>query len=463
MEEPRRIPKAFKFFNQSHRDLTSGSIPRSIWVLAWPMMIGNFLQTAFNVVDMIFVGKLGPEAIAAVSLSGMILMLIITLIVGIGIGTTAMVARFIGAKEYSQANEVALQSLLFGGICSLFLAVVGFFFSEALLKIFGAEAKVVEMGTDYLRIMFLGSFTMFLLFLGAAILRGAGDALTPMLILMFSTLVNIVADPLLIFGLGPFPRLEIKGAALATVLARGIGMFIILIILLKGYSYIHISLKNLKLKFNILWRIIKIAIPGSLQMAIRSTSGLIIMSIAVIYGTYALAAYGIGLRINMIVMMPGFGLGAATATLVGQNLGAKQPQRAEKSAWIALIYYEAIMIVVGSLFYLFAPKIISIFNNSPEVIQEGASFLRVVVFSYIFLAMGIVLHQSLHGAGNTVPPMIITAISLLGIRIPLALLLPKLLLLDTIGLWLAIALSTVLEGSVVAFWFKAGRWKKKKI
>jgi putative MATE family efflux protein len=463
MVETRRIPKAFKLFNKSKHDLTSGSISLSIWTLAWPMMLGNVLQTAFNVVDMIFVGKLGAEAIAAVSLSGMILMLIITLIVGIGIGTTAMVARFYGAKEYSQANEVALQALLFGGIASIFLAIVGYFFSENLLKTFGAEAKVIEMGTDYLSIMFLGSVTMFLLFLGAAILRGAGDAITPMLILMFSTLINIVADPLLIFGLGPFPRLEIKGAAIATVFARGIGMLIILAILLKGYSYIHVTLKNLKLKFDILWRIIKIAIPGSLQMAIRSFSGLVIMSIAVLYGTCALAAYGIGLRVNMIVMMPGFGLGAATATLVGQNLGAKQPQRAEKSTWISLMYYEAIMIIIGSLFYLFAPIIISVFNNNPDVIREGVSFLRIVTFSYVFLAMAIVLHQGLHGAGNTVPPMIITAISLLGIRIPLAYFLPRFFPLDTQGIWLAIALSTVLEGSVVAFWFKAGRWKKKKI
>jgi len=463
MEETRRIPKALKFFNQPKRDLTTGSISNSIWTLAWPMIVGNVLQTGFNVVDMIFVGRLGAEAIAAVSLSGMILMLIITLIVGIGIGTTAMVARFFGAKEYAQANEVALQSLLFGGIASFFLAVVGFFFSGTLLRVFGAEAKVVELGTDYLSIMFLGSSTMFLLFLGAAILRGAGDTLTPMLILMLSTLINIIADPLLIFGLGPFPRLEIKGAAIATVIARGIGMFIILGILWKGYSYIHISLKKIKFRFDLLWRIIKIAIPGSLQMAIRSTSGLVIMSIVVVYGTYALAAYGVGLRINMIVMMPGFGLGAATATLVGQNLGAQKPQRAEKSAWIALIYYEAIMIVIGTLFYLFAPKIISAFNTNPEVIREGASFLRIVTFSYVFLAMAIVLHQGLHGAGDTVPPMMITALALLGVRIPLAYFLPKLFPLNTVGIWLAIAFSSILEGSLVAFWFKSERWKKKKI
>ena len=463
MEEKRKIPKVYRFFNKRNRDLTSGNISKNIWVLAWPMMMGNILQTAFNVVDMIFVGKLGAEAIAAVSLSGMILMLIITLIIGIGIGTTALVARFIGAKEYAKANEVALQSILFGGISSLILAVIGFYYSEPLLELFGAEALVIKLGTDYLRIMFLGSFTMFLLFLGTAILRGAGDAMTPMLILMLSAFINIVLDPLLIFGLGPFPRLEIKGAAIATVIARGIGMLIILFILIKGYSYIKISLKNIKLKFDIIWSITRIAIPGSIQMGTRSISGLIMMSIVVLYGTYALAAYGIGLRIVMIVMMPGFGLGAATATLVGQNLGAKQPQRAEKTVWIALIFYEVIMIVTGCLFYLLAPKIIYVFNNNPEVIREGVSFLRIVTLSYVFLAMGIVLHQSLHGAGDTVPPMIITGISLLGVRVPLAFFLPKFFSLNTQGIWLAIALSTVLEGSVVAFWFKAGRWKRKKI
>jgi len=412
MEEKRKIPKAYRFFNKRNRDLTSGNISKNIWLLAWPMMMGNILQTAFNVVDMIFVGKLGAEAIAAVSLSGMILMLIITLIIGIGIGTTALVARFIGAKEYSKANEVALQSILFGGISSLILAVIGFYYSEPLLELFGAEALVIKLGTDYLSIMFLGSFTMFLLFLGAAILRGAGDAMTPMLILMLSAFINIVADPLLIFGLGPFPRLEIKGAAIATVIARGIGMLIILFILIKGYSYIKINLRNIKLKFDIIWRITRIAIPGSIQMGTRSISGLIMMSIVVLYGTYALAAYGIGLRVVMIVL---------------------------------------------------APKIIYVFNNNPEVIREGVSFLRIVTLSYVFLAMGIVLHQSLHGAGDTIPPMIITGISLLGVRIPLAFFLPKFFALNTQGIWLAIALSTVLEGSVVAFWFKAGRWKRKKI
>jgi putative MATE family efflux protein len=452
-----------KLFNRQNRNLTTGNIYKNIWILAFPMMIGNVLQTVFNVVDMIFVGKLGPDSIAAVALCGMILMLIITLLIGIGVGTTAIIARHIGAKEYVKANEVALQSILLGTFIALFLTVAGYFLSETLMKLFGAEASVVQLGTVYLRITFLGSITLFILFGGAAILRGAGDARTPMFILILSAVINIIADPLLIFGIGPFPRLEIAGAAIATVFARSVGMFITLYVLIKGYSVIQISFRNIKLKFDVIWRIIRLAVPGSLQMGFRSVSGVILMRIVALYGTYSLAALGIGLRVNMIVMMPGFGLGAATATLVGQNLGAKQPRRAEKSAWISLGIYEGIMICMGFLFYLFAPKIIAVFNTDPNVLREGISFLHIVTLSYVFLAIAIVLNQALNGAGDTLSPMVITGIAVFGVRIPLAFLLPRLFDLGTSGIWLAVALSTVLEGTVVGFWFRSGRWKRKKV
>ncbi|MFQ6082354.1 MAG: MATE family efflux transporter [Candidatus Aminicenantia bacterium] len=449
--------------NQDRIDLTSGSIPKTIWILAWPMMMGNVLQTTFNVVDMIFVGKLGPEAIAAVAMSGIILMLVITLIIGVATGTTAMVARFVGAKDYLEANNVAMQSLIIGTLGSTILAAFGILFSRPLLRIFGADTIVADLGTDYLQIMFVGSITMFILFLVGAILRGAGDALTPMLVLIFSTILNIIADPLLIFGIGIFPRLEIRGAAIATVFARGIGMIIGLIILFRGYSYIHIKPKRFHVNFDIIKRIIKIAIPGSLEMSIRSVSGLILMSIVAFYGTYALAAYGIGLRINMVAMMPGFGLAAATATLVGQNLGAKQPKRAEKSARIAAGFYEIIMITIGFLFFIFAREIIHFFNTNPEVIRLGASFIRIISLSYVFLAMSIIFNRGLTGAGDTLSPMIITGVSVLGLRIPLALILPKVTSLSITGIWLAIALSTVLEGTIIALWFNLGKWKHKKV
>ncbi|MCK4352166.1 MATE family efflux transporter [candidate division WOR-3 bacterium] len=453
----------YQAFHKTGYNLTEGSIFKSIWLLALPMMTGNILQTLFNVVDMIFVGKLGAPAIAAVSMSGIIMMLIITVAIGLSIGTMAMVARFTGANDIEQANNVAMQSLILGGIIFIFLAIFGTLFAEPLLKLIGANPEVVKLGVTYLKIMFIGSITMLLLFLISAILRGAGDAVTPMKILIFSTILNIIVDPLLIFGIWIFPRLGVRGAAYATVFARGMGMVIGLWILFRGYSRIHVNLMKVKLDFNLMWRIIKIAIPGSIRPALRNISGLIVMSIVALYGTYAIAAYGICIRVNMIVMMPGFGLGAAAATLVGQNLGAKKPKRAERSAWITLGFYELIMVVVGALFFIFAQTLIKIFNTNPEVVRMGMTFLRIVVLSYIFLASSIILQNAMCGAGDAVPPAFITGITHLGVRVLLALMLTKTLGLKTMGVWLAIAISTTIEGILTAGWFGIGKWKYKKV
>lgn len=449
--------------NKPTYELTKGSISKSIWILALPMIVSNVLQTLFNVVDMIFVGKLGTSAIAAVSMSGIIMMLIITVTIGLSIGTTAMVARFTGAGEMKQANNIAMQALILGGIIYIFLAIVGILFTEPLLKLLGAEPKVVELGTAYLKIMFAGSITILLLFLVSAILRGAGDALTPMKILVFSTLLNIILDPLLIFGIGIFPRLEVRGAAYATVLARGIGMVIGLWILFQGHSRVHLNLRKVKLDPNVMWRIIKIAIPGFLRPALRNISGLIVMSIVALYGTYAIAAFGICIRINMIAMMPGFGLGMAAATLVGQNLGAQQPERAGRSAWMVLGFYEIIMLVAGTLFFIFAKELIQIFNTNTEVVRMGMTFIRIVTLSYVFLASSIILGSAMSGAGDTVSPAVITGIAQLGIRVFLALLLTKICFLDTLGIWLAITISIVAEGILTATWFGVGKWKSKII
>lgn len=446
--------------NTKHK-LTEGSITKSVWALALPMMIGNILQTLFNVVDMIFVGKLGAEAIAAVSMSGIIMMLIITAAIGLSVGTTAMVARFIGANDTEQANNVAMQSLILGGVIFVLLAVFGTIFAEPLLRLIGAKQEVLKLSVTYLRIIFVGSITMLVLFQGGAILRGAGDAVTPMKILILSTVLNLILDPLLIFGIWIFPRLEVSGAAYATVLARGVGMLIVLWVLVRGHSNIHINLKKIKVDFNIMWRIIKIAVPGFIRPMFRSVSGLILMSIVALYGTYAVAAYGICIRINMIVMMPGFGLGLATATLVGQNLGAGKPGRAEKSAWTAFGFYELIMVVVGSLFFIFAQGLMKIFNTNPEVVRMGVSFIHIVTLSYIFLAPSIVLGKAMDGAGDTISPAFITGIAQLGVRITLALIFTKICGLDTIGIWLAIAISIVVEGIVMVGWFSMGKWKHK--
>lgn len=445
------------------KDLTQGNIVRNIWTLATPMMFGNILQTAFNIVDMIWVGRLGSSAIAAVAMSGSILMIIMTMIIGIATGTAAMVSRFIGAKDNERANDVAMQSLILSAVASSLLAIVGFGLAEEMLKLLGAKPEVVLLGTGYLRILLVGGVVMFLLFLAGAILRGAGDALTPMIILGVATVVNGILDPLMIFGHGGFPRMGVNGAALATVLARGVGVVIAFCVLFRGSSHIHLRLRNLKVNFNLIWRITKIGIPSSVQMSLRSLMGVILMAIVARYGTYAVAAYGVGLRIMMLVFMPAFGLAAAAATLVGQNLGAQKEERAHYSAWAATRFTMLIMGAVGILFFLFAGNLIRVFNASPQVVEIGTRYLKITSFGYLFSALGVVLGRALNGAGDTVSPMVITFISLWCLQIPLALILPGSFRLGVSGVWWAALAASIIHGIMMAGWFQRGGWKLKVI
>ena len=442
-------------------DVTRGSIPKSILRLAWPMIAANVLQTLFNVVDMIFVGRLGPASIAAVALSGVIMMLIMTVLMGIAIATQAMVARFVGARDSTAAADIATQSLLLGTIVSLLLACVGIIFSPHLLKMLGATTQVLTLGTGYLKIMFAGTLTMFLMFLIRAILHGAGNAIVPMRLLVFSTILNIILDPLLIFGIGLFPKLGVNGAAYATVTARGLGMIIGLFVLFKGRSGIKLRPHKLRIDLNLMWRIVKIGIFSSLQALLRNISQMAITRIVAVYGTFAIAAYGIGMRVRMVVMMPGFGLATATATLVGQNLGTQDPERAEKSGYLSVLFYEIFMVSLGILFFIFARQVVGIFNSQTEVIDVGSMYIRILSLSFVFLALSIVLGRAMNGAGDTLSPMVITLVTLLGLRIPLAGGLSREL--GTNGIWLGMALSDVANGVITTLWFSRGKWKEKKV
>lgn len=450
------LPKAGK------RDLLQGNIARNVWALATPMMLENILQTTFNVVDMIWVGRLGENALAAVAMSGSILMVIMTLIIGIATGTVAMVARFTGAGDKKKANEVARQSLILSFIASSLLAAAGFGLAEGMLKLLGAAPEVVVLGTGYLKILLVGGTMMFLLFLTEAILRGAGDALTPMAILIAVTLLNAVLSPLLIFGVG-FPGLGVNGAALATVLARSIGVVIAFRVLFRGNSSIHLEWRNLKINFGLMGKIIRVGTPNSIQMSLKGLMGVVLMAIVARYGTYAVAAYGVGLRIMMLVFMPAFGLATAAATLVGQNLGAGKPQRAYLSAWTATRFNILIMGTVGIIFLLFAPHLIGFFNPNPQVIEIGTAYLRITSLGYLFIAMGVVLGRALTGAGDTVSPLVITFLSLWCLQIPLALILPRSFHLGVAGVWWAILISTAVHGTTTTGWFQRGRWKRKEI
>lgn len=443
------------------RDLTEGSIVRNIWHLALPIMVGSLLQNAFNLVDMIFVGKLGPSAIAAVGMSGIVLGILFVAIFGIYMGTVALVARSIGGKRKSEAENVAVQSLILGLFCYAAIAIIGYLLASPILRMLGASEDVIRQGVRYMRVMFLGSFTMILSVMLGSVLKAAGDAVTPLIILAVSTVVNIGLDPLLIFGYWGFPKLGVVGSALATVIARGVGVVIFLWIFHRGRAVVHLSMTNAKIDFSIMGRIIRIGVFSSIQGLLRNISGLVLTRLVAIYGTFAVAAYVVGMRLQMIAMMPGFGFATAVATLVGQNLGAEKPQRAARTAWTAVALGAGIMAFLGIVYIIFSRSIIGVFNDHPEVMKTGTVYLRVIASTFGFIGLAIILGRALNGAGDTVSPMVMTAIGLWAVRIGLALLLAQRL--GLMGIWSGIASSSIIQGLMTAFWFSTGRWKLKQI
>ncbi|MFA4858792.1 MAG: MATE family efflux transporter [Candidatus Margulisiibacteriota bacterium] len=453
-----KIKHGFSRLRQK-RDLTSGSVAKNIWILAIPLVLGDFLQTCSNLIDMFWVGKLGPDALAAVAMSGSILMVVATFLMGIATGTTALVARYVGAKNDREAARFAAQSIVMGLAASFVLAIFGFLFSHQLLIFMGAKDTVLIYGTDYLRIIFLGSLTMFFFFIFFAILRGAGDAVTPAVVLMFCVVIGATLEPFLVFGIGPFPRLGVAGAALAEICAQMVGVIIGTEILLRGRSHLHLHLHDFKINFAYMWRIIRIGFPTSLQMGLRSLMGVVMMLIVASFGTGAIAGYGVVLRLSMILMLPGFSLANSAATLVGQNLGAGEPERAEKSAWLTASYYAVFMAVVGILGFVFGPQVIHFFNSDPQVVAVGTAFIRITIFSYLFVPYGIVLGRSMAGAGDAVSPLIITFIGLWLVQIPLALILARSIGLN--GVWLSFLIANSINGVITMGWFKVGRWKHK--
>ena len=456
------IRKLFLKF-QKERDLTAISISKGIWILAIPMIVSHLLQAAFNMVDMIWVGRLGAPALAAVAMAGQILMIVMFVMIGIGAGTTAMVARAVGEKDRPKADNISMQSLILGFIGSIVFALIGYLLSPWLLRVLGAEAEVVQLGTGYLQITFIGVIAMFYMFLISAVLQGAGDAATPMLVLAGSTVLNIILDPLFIFGFAFIPALGVNGAAWATVLSRGIGSLVALEVLLRGRSRVHVRMRYFRIDLETISRILRIGVPASTQMVLRGAVNLVMIAIVAGFGTYAVAAYGSGQRLFMLAMMPGFALGMASGTLVGQNLGAGRPEKAALSAWTTVGYYSIFMFFMAFVFINFAPYLIVLFNNDPQVVRIGTSFLRVTALGTILIAPGLILGRSLTGAGDTVSPMIINFIALWLIQIPLAVFLSRLPNLGILGIWFAILAAYFSLAAMGIFWFQLGRWKHKRV
>jgi len=444
-------------------DFTTGSIIRNIWLLAVPMTIEQISVVVFQLGDLFWVGKLSPQALAVVSLSGTMRWALTSLAVGLGTGGLAVVARYIGAHDPTDANQATAQTILLATMVALFLAIFGFFTLPAALHLLGAGPDIYQDTLTYLNITLVGLLSIVLMQVINTLFRGAGNARWAMAIGGGANVFNVLIEPVLIFGWGPVPKLGVAGAALSVLVTQTLALCMQIFLLLRGTLRIRLVWRFLRPDFALMWRIVKIALPSTVQMFLRASSRVTLLGIVSIYGTFALAGYGVANRLLLIALIPGFGLGNAAATLVGQNLGAGKPERAERSTWLIAFYNFIIVGSIGILYLLFAGWFVRLFNHDPHVLFYGSHSLRIVAGSYILLSVGIVAARGLDGAGSTLPTMIINGITLWGIQIPLTYILAKWGVFGADGVWLGLAIANILNALLLAYWFKRGKWKQKEI
>jgi putative MATE family efflux protein len=447
----------------SHQDYTTGSLNRAILLLAVPMVLEMVLESLFAVVDVFWVGRLGANAVAAVGLTESMLTLVFSVAMGLSLSTTAMVARRIGEKDPEGAAVAGVQAIALGFFVSLAIGIPCFIFAPNLLRLMGASPEIVAMGSGYTRICLGGSFAVLLLFLNNAIFRGAGDAAIAMRLLWVSNIINLILDPCLIFGWGPFPRLGVTGAALATLTGRSIGVLYQFYRLMRGTERIRILSSQVRLSWDVLMRLIRVSLTGILQFAIAHTSWIGLVRIVSIFGAAALAGYTIAIRIVIFVILPSWGLSNAAATLVGQNLGAGQSDRAEKAVWRTGLYNVIFLGAVGLVFIFFPEPIVRLFTHDPTVVPLGAACLRIVSYGNLGYAYFMVMMQAFNGAGDTITPTIVNFFGFWLFEIPLAYWLALPLHLRSNGVFASIAIAESSMAAVSAILFRQGRWKKKKI
>ncbi len=442
-------------------DYTKGRINRALGLLAIPMMLEMSMESVFAVVDIAFVSRLGTDAIAAVGITEALITVLYAVAVGLGMGVTAMVARRIGAKEREAAARVTGQAIWVGAGLSLLIGIPGSFYAADMLRLMGASPSVIETGTGFAAVLLGGSASIIYLFVLNAAFRGAGDASVALRSLWLANGLNIILDPCLIFGLGPFPEMGVTGAAVATTIGRSIGIVYQLWYLFDGRGRLRFHLRNLALAPPVLARLLVISIGGIGQFLISTSSWIIVMRIVAIYGSTAIAAYTIGLRIFEFIWLPSWGLGNAAATLVGQNLGAGQPDRAEKSTWRAAKYNAIFMTSVGVLVVIFAPGIAGLFTNDADVLRYGTSCLRILAIGIPMYAVGMIVTQALNGAGDTRTPTAINLVCFWILQIPLAYWLATEMSLGPDGVFWAMVVSESLVTILGVAVFRRGKWKQQ--
>jgi len=442
------------------QDFTEGSIGRAIALLAVPMVLEMCMESLFGIVDVFWVAHLGADAITTVGLTETCMTVLYCIALGLGMGATALVARRTGERDEQAAGVVAVQAILIGLVIAALTASLGYVFGPDLLRLMGASEDVVRIGSGYTRMMFAGSATIFLLFLINAVFRGAGDAATAMRALWIANIVNILVNPCLIFGVGPFPRMGVTGSALGTTIGRGIGVVFQLWMLTSGRGRLAVAAPQIRLDLAVMLRLIRLSVSAMFQYLVQMASWIGIVRIMASFGSAAVAANTLAIRVIIFALLPSWGMSNAAATLVGQNLGAGKPERAERSVWRTGFYNMLFLGGVGLIFIVFAERIISLFTTDPAVAPLAVQGLRILSYGYLSYAWGMVVTASFNGAGDTLTPTLLNLFCFWMCQIPIAWTLAFHTHLGPRGIFFAVITGDTLLALTSIILFRRGTWKK---
>ncbi len=444
-------------------DFTAAPIGRSLFMLAVPMILEMVMESIFAMVDIFWVGRLGAAAVATVGLTESLMAIVYSLAMGVSTGAMALVSRRIGEKEPEAANRAAAQSIALGVGLSIGVGVLGATHAADLLRLMGADDRVVKEGTAFARVMLGGNLTACLLFPVNAIFRGAGDPAFAMRVLWFGNTLNIVLGPCLIFGVGPIPAMGVTGAAVATNIGRGLAVVYQIHLLTSGRSKIVLGRRHLRLDLGVMRSVVDLSGSATVQMLLSMTSYIGVMRVLATFGDAPLAGYTIGFRILMFALLPVFGLANAAATLVGQNLGAGRPERAEQSVWRASAVSAVLLGAVGVAFILSARPLVGLFSHDPEVVPYGVAYLRIASLGFPFYAYGMVVSQSFNGAGDTRTPLYINVFVFWVLQMPLAWALSRRTDLGPSGVFIALAACFSIFAVLSVALFRRGTWKQTRV
>lgn len=465
--KPSFISRLFSLFSQAlfgkDEVFTEGSIRRAVFLLSIPMIAEMLLEGCFAIIDMFYLSQVGVNAMATVGLTEAVVTLIYAVAIGLSMATTAVVARRIGEKKPLKASIAGGQAIIVGSTVSIILGILGIIFPKEILSLMGADKQLIEEGFRFTQILIGGNISIMLLFLINAIFRGAGSAKIAMMSLGLASILNIILDPIFIFGFGPIPAMGVKGAAIATTIGRGTAVLFQIYMLQSGRSPIIITLKQLKLKTAVMFNLIKISLGGIGQFLIGTSSWMFLVRVVSEFGSEVVAGYVLAIRIMMFTILPAWGMSNAAATLVGQNLGAKKPDRAEKSVWITAKYNVSFMLIISIVYIAFADYLVLIFTDDPAVIKHASTALRLISTGYVFYGFGMVLTQAFNGAGETKTPTYINLISYWIIQLPIAYFAAIYYEQGPAAVYLSIAFAESLLALMAFKIFRKGKWKSMEV